>query len=77
MELDWGNEVYIGHIEKTYSDGFDLILGADICYHQSTVKPLSETGKALMELRLIGSGKFILGYVSLFKSNDIIVNVKV
>lgn len=29
-ELDWGNEVHVGHIKETYPDGFDLILGADI-----------------------------------------------
>ncbi|XP_024370763.1 uncharacterized protein [Physcomitrium patens] len=76
-ELDWGNEVHVGHIKETYPDGFDLILGADICYHQSAVKPLFATVKALMELRPVGSCKFILGYVSRFKSNDIAVNAEV
>lgn len=46
-------------------------------YHQSAVKPLFATVKALMELRPAGACKFILGYVSRFKSNDLAVNAEV
>ncbi|BFG30114.1 hypothetical protein CerSpe_163880 [Prunus speciosa] len=34
-KLEWGNSEQIGHILQTYSDGFDLILGADIYIHNS------------------------------------------
>ncbi|KAG0617805.1 hypothetical protein M758_4G016200 [Ceratodon purpureus] len=76
-ELDWGNEAHLQHIKDKNPDGFDLILGADICYFQSAAKPLFASVKALMELRPGGACKFILGYVSRFKSNDVAVNAEV
>ncbi|KAH8964895.1 hypothetical protein BDL97_04G089700 [Sphagnum fallax] len=70
QELEWGNEGHLGHIHDTYPLGFDLILGADILYQQSSFSPFFKTAKFLMALRPTGTCRFLLGYISRANSNN-------
>ncbi|CAL9018643.1 unnamed protein product [Prunus brigantina] len=72
-KLEWGNSEQIGHILQTYSDGFDLILGADICFQQSSICLLFDTVEKLLRNRKEGQCKFILAYVSRTKTMDSLV----
>ncbi|VVA37559.1 PREDICTED: N-lysine methyltransferase [Prunus dulcis] len=72
-KLEWGNSEQIGHILQTYSDGFDLILGADICFQQSSICLLFDTVEKLLRNRREGQCKFILAYVSRTKIMDSLV----
>ncbi|XP_058078417.1 uncharacterized protein LOC131226740 isoform X5 [Magnolia sinica] len=71
-KLEWGNADDISRILQKYSGGFDLVLGADICFQQSSIPPLFDTVEQLLRFRK-GSCKFILGYVSRAKIMDTMV----
>ncbi|KAM7273653.1 hypothetical protein ACFE04_028317 [Oxalis oulophora] len=66
-KLEWGNSAQINHISKTYPDGFDLILGADIYILQNFYYLIQQL------LHGHGKRKFILDYVSRAKVMDSLV----
>lgn len=72
-KLEWGNSDQITQIIDKYSGGFDLILGADICFQQSSVPLLFKTAERLLQVRGRGKCKFILAYVSRAKSMDTLI----
>ncbi|XP_026412923.1 protein N-lysine methyltransferase METTL21A-like isoform X2 [Papaver somniferum] len=67
-KLEWGNADQISQILQKYPRGFDLVLGADICFQQSSIPPLFNTVEKLLQLRGKDNCKFILGYVSRAKT---------
>ncbi|XP_010673784.1 uncharacterized protein LOC104890111 [Beta vulgaris subsp. vulgaris] len=69
-KLEWGNSDQINAIVQRYPEGFDLVLGADICFQQSSIPLLFDTVKQLLEVRGKGRCRFILGYVSRAKVMD-------
>lgn len=72
-KLEWGNSDQINHILERYPGGFDLILGADICFQQASIPLLFGTVKQLLGVRGKGLCKFILAYVSRAKIMDSMV----
>ncbi|XP_015958491.1 uncharacterized protein LOC107482488 [Arachis duranensis] len=69
-KLEWGNSDQINDILQNHPGGFDLVLGADICFQQSSVPMLFNTVEQLL---WAGEGrrcKFILAYVSRTKTMD-------
>ncbi|KAI4304766.1 hypothetical protein MLD38_040237 [Melastoma candidum] len=72
-KLEWGNSEHISRILKSYQDGFDLILGADICFQQASIPSLFQTVKQLLQVKGKGKCKFILGYMSRAKMMDVMV----
>ncbi|XP_031287171.1 protein N-lysine methyltransferase METTL21A [Pistacia vera] len=72
-KLEWGNSDQINQILHKYSGGFDLILGADICFQQSSIPPLFDTVEQFFRIRETGQCKFILAYVSRAKMMDAMV----
>ncbi|XP_022985666.1 protein N-lysine methyltransferase METTL21A [Cucurbita maxima] len=72
-KLEWGNSDQITQVIDKYSGGFDLILGADICFQQSSVPLLFETAEQLLQVRGRGKCKFILAYVSRAKIMDALI----
>ncbi|XP_022756190.1 protein N-lysine methyltransferase METTL21A isoform X2 [Durio zibethinus] len=72
-KLEWGNSDQINRILQKYPGGFDLILGADICFQQSSVPLLFDTVQQLLCERGSGHCKFILAYVSRAKMMDLMV----
>ncbi|XP_039015313.1 protein N-lysine methyltransferase METTL21A-like isoform X1 [Hibiscus syriacus] len=72
-KLEWGNSDQINRILHRYPGGFDLILGADICFQQSSVPLLFDTVEQLLKNRGRGHCKFILAYVSRAKMMDLMV----
>ncbi|XP_021900949.1 protein N-lysine methyltransferase METTL21A [Carica papaya] len=72
-ELEWGNVDQLSNILQKYTGGFDIILGADICFQQSSVPLLFDTVEQLLRARKQGCCKFILAYVSRAKTMDSIV----
>ncbi|KAJ8751401.1 hypothetical protein K2173_016604 [Erythroxylum novogranatense] len=79
-KLEWGNSDHINHIVQKYSEGFDLILGADIYilivsfpFQQLSIPPLFNTVEQLLRLRG-GKCKFILAYVSRAKTMDSLIS---
>ncbi|XP_020107670.1 protein N-lysine methyltransferase METTL21A [Ananas comosus] len=71
-KLEWGNVDQISQILERHPRGFDLILGADICFQQSSVPPLFDTVEKL--LRTQGSKcRFILAYISRAKNMDTVI----
>ncbi|XP_026427085.1 protein N-lysine methyltransferase METTL21A-like isoform X2 [Papaver somniferum] len=72
-KLEWGNADQISQILQKYPTGFDLVLGADICFQQSSIPPLFNTVEKLLQLRGKDNCKFILGYVSRAKTMDAMV----
>ncbi|XP_038901029.1 protein N-lysine methyltransferase METTL21A [Benincasa hispida] len=72
-KLEWGNSDQITQVIDKYSGGFDLILGADICFQQSSVPLLFKTAERLLQVRGRGKCKFILAYVSRAKSMDVLI----
>ncbi|KAJ4724473.1 protein N-lysine methyltransferase METTL21A-like [Melia azedarach] len=72
-KLEWGNSDQINQILQKYSGGFDLILGADICFQQSSIPPLFDTVEQFLRIKGQGKCKFILAYVSRAKMMDSIV----
>lgn len=71
-KLDWGNNDQISQILHKYPKGFDIILGADICFQQSSVPLLFSTVEKLL-LCQGGKCRFILAYVSRAKIMDSMV----
>ncbi|WZY82580.1 hypothetical protein YC2023_028964 [Brassica napus] len=76
-KLEWGNTDHLGEILLKHSDGFDLILGADIyillCsvrFQQSSVPLLFDSVEQLLRIREHGNCKFILAYVSRARQMD-------
>ncbi|KAJ4906200.1 putative methyltransferase family protein [Raphanus sativus] len=78
-KLEWGNSDHLGEILQKHSDGFDLILGADIyililClyvrFQQSSVPLLFDSVEQLLRMRGHGNCKFILAYVSRARQMD-------
>ncbi|XP_040995353.1 protein N-lysine methyltransferase METTL21A [Juglans microcarpa x Juglans regia] len=72
-KLEWGNIDQINQILQNYAGGFDLVLGADICFQQSSIPLLYDTVKHLLQIRGKGRCKFILAYVSRTKIMDSLV----
>ncbi|XP_010473065.1 PREDICTED: protein N-lysine methyltransferase METTL21A-like isoform X1 [Camelina sativa] len=69
-KLEWGNSDHLGEILQKHNDGFDLILGADICFQQSSVPLLFDSVEQLLRIRGHGNCKFILAYVSRARQMD-------
>ncbi|XP_004140186.1 protein N-lysine methyltransferase METTL21A isoform X1 [Cucumis sativus] len=72
-KLEWGNSDQITQVMDKHSGGFDLILGADICFQQSSVPLLFKTAERLLQVRGRGKCKFILAYVSRARSMDTLI----
>ncbi|KAJ0726556.1 putative calmodulin-lysine N-methyltransferase [Helianthus annuus] len=72
-KLEWGNSDQLDHILQKHPEGFDLILGADICFQQNSVPPLFDTVKQLLCLQGKERCRFILAYVSRSKMMDVMV----
>ncbi|KAJ7551532.1 hypothetical protein O6H91_06G018900 [Diphasiastrum complanatum] len=73
--LDWGNRHQLDVILHKHKRGFDFVLGADICYQQSSLPLLFATVKHLLAYNEAGC-KFLLAYVSRTKSVDAAVLVE-
>ncbi|XP_009412195.1 uncharacterized protein LOC103993743 [Musa acuminata AAA Group] len=71
-KLEWGNSDHLSKILEEYPTGFDLVLGADICFQQSSIPFLFSTVEKLLRHRG-GECKFILAYVSRAKLMDAMV----
>ncbi|MCO5590810.1 hypothetical protein L7F22_044785, partial [Adiantum nelumboides] len=69
-KLEWGDEQQLSYILEKHPEGFDLILGADICYQQDSLSPLFKTVKSLLSHKSCSSKQFILSYVSRARSID-------
>ncbi|CAO2837410.1 unnamed protein product [Amaranthus hypochondriacus] len=69
-KLEWGDSDQINAIMQRYPEGFDLVLGADICFQQSSIPLLFNTVEKLLQIRGEGKCKFILAYVSRAKMMD-------
>ncbi|XP_021772211.1 protein N-lysine methyltransferase METTL21A-like [Chenopodium quinoa] len=69
-KLEWANSDQRNEIVQRYPEGFDLVLGADICFQQSSIPLLFDTVKSLLQIRGKGRCRFILGYVSRAKVMD-------
>ncbi|XP_010417827.1 PREDICTED: protein N-lysine methyltransferase METTL21A-like isoform X2 [Camelina sativa] len=69
-KLEWGNSDHLGEILQKHKYGFDLILGADICFQQSSVPLLFDSVEQLLRIRGHGNCKFILAYVSRARQMD-------
>ncbi|XP_043692396.1 protein N-lysine methyltransferase METTL21A isoform X2 [Telopea speciosissima] len=72
-KLEWGNPDHMSQILQKYPGGFDLVLGADICFQQASVPPLFDTVEQLLHLKGGKQCKFILAYVSRAKIMDSMV----
>lgn len=73
MKLEWGNTDHFNQILQKHPEGFDLVLGADICFQQNSVPLLFDTVKELLFQRGKDRCKFILAYVSRSKMMDVMV----
>ncbi|XP_057801061.1 protein-lysine N-methyltransferase EFM3 [Salvia miltiorrhiza] len=69
-KLEWGNSEQLNDILQRHPDGFDLVLGADICFQQANVPLLFRTVKQLLHVGLKKKCRFILAYVSRAKVMD-------
>ncbi|XP_042436855.1 protein N-lysine methyltransferase METTL21A-like isoform X1 [Zingiber officinale] len=72
LKLEWGNSDQLSKILQEHPAGFDLVLGADICFQQSSIPPLFNTVEKLLLFRG-GKCKFILAYVSRAKNMDAMI----
>jgi predicted nicotinamide N-methyase len=72
-KLDWGNSDQLNHILQAHVGGVDLVLGADICFQQSSIPLLFDTVEQILRVREKGHCKFILAYVSRVKVMDSMV----
>lgn len=74
-KLEWGNDDEIDLILENHPDGFDLVLGADICFQQSSIPPLFRTVKRLLRFSGVRGRrcKFLLAYVSRARTMDALV----
>eukprot|EP01132_Coremiostelium_polycephalum_P001405 gene1405-1774_t len=65
VKLDWGNETDMSNVLKEYDDkGFDIIIGSDIVYWQSSIIPLFTTVSRLLSNSDNENNCFILCYQS-------------
>lgn len=71
-KLEWGNSVQVGQILQKHPKGFDLILGADICFQQSSIPLLFDTVDQFLHFQE-GKCRFILAYVSRAKTMDALI----
>ncbi|XP_028053151.1 protein N-lysine methyltransferase METTL21A isoform X2 [Camellia sinensis] len=71
--LEWGNSDQLDQILNRHPGGFDLVLGADICFQQSSIPLLFDTVQQLLHIREEGNCKFLLAYVSRAKVMDAMV----
>ncbi|XP_062190366.1 uncharacterized protein LOC133893376 isoform X4 [Phragmites australis] len=71
-KLEWGNYDHISNIIKKHPVGFDLVLGADICFQQSSISCLFDTVENIIRIQ-DGKCRFILAYVSRAKVMDALV----
>ncbi|XP_011090179.1 protein-lysine N-methyltransferase EFM3 isoform X1 [Sesamum indicum] len=69
-KLEWGNSEQLKYILQRHPEGFDLVLGADICFQQSSIPLLFNTVEKLLQVSRQAKCKFILGYVSRAKVMD-------
>ncbi|XP_045826355.1 protein N-lysine methyltransferase METTL21A [Trifolium pratense] len=69
-KLEWGNTDQINEILQKHPGGFDIILGADICFQQSSIPLLFDSVRQLLQVKEGGKCKFILAYVSRAKMMD-------
>ncbi|XP_031111690.1 protein N-lysine methyltransferase METTL21A [Ipomoea triloba] len=72
-KLEWGNTDQLSYILQGHPEGFDLVLGADICFQQANVPLLFDTVEQLLKVRGGNKCKFILAYVSRAKVMDAMV----
>ncbi|XP_054797023.1 uncharacterized protein LOC129302279 isoform X2 [Prosopis cineraria] len=72
-KLEWGNSDQINEILQNHPGGFDFILGADICFQQSSIPLLFDTVKMLLLVKEDRECKFILAYVSRAKTIDMMI----
>ncbi|XP_028780774.1 protein N-lysine methyltransferase METTL21A-like [Neltuma alba] len=72
-KLEWGNSDHVNRILQNHPGGFDFILGADICFQQSSIPLLFDTVKVLLLIKEDRKCKFILAYVSRAKTIDLMV----
>ncbi|XP_011620735.1 protein N-lysine methyltransferase METTL21A isoform X1 [Amborella trichopoda] len=72
-KLEWGNTDQLSHILERYPAGFDLILGADICFQQASIPLLFDTVERLLRFKGGSHCKFILAYVSRAKTMDALI----
>lgn len=70
-KLEWGDSAQLNQILHSHPGGFDLVLGADICFQQSSVPLLFDTVEKLLQVRGKDQCKFVLGYVSRAKVMDV------
>ncbi|XP_061370600.1 uncharacterized protein LOC133313268 [Gastrolobium bilobum] len=75
-KLEWGNTGQINEILQKHPGGFDFILGADICFQQSSIPMLFDSVKQLLRVREGRKCKFILAYVSRAKIMDSMIIVE-
>ncbi|KAJ1292125.1 hypothetical protein BS78_02G368500 [Paspalum vaginatum] len=71
-KLEWGDSDHISSIIEEHPGGFDLILGADICFQQSSISPLFDTVERIIRIKA-GKCRFALAYVSRTKVMDRLV----
>ncbi|XP_051142993.1 protein-lysine N-methyltransferase EFM3 isoform X2 [Andrographis paniculata] len=72
-KLEWGNSEQLNNILQKHPEGFDLVLGADICFQQSSIPLLFNTVGKLLRRSQCKTCKFILAYVSRAKVMDNLV----
>ncbi|CAL5085032.1 unnamed protein product [Urochloa decumbens] len=68
-KLEWGNSDHINSIIEKHPGGFDVVLGADICFQQSSISYLFDTVERIIRTQA-GNCRFILAYVSRAKVMD-------
>ena len=71
-KLEWGNHDHLSNIIEKHPVGFDLILGADICFQQASIPCLFDTVVKLLRMQA-NKCRFILAYVSRTKVMDALV----
>lgn len=71
-KLEWGNSDHLSGIIEKHPGGFDLVLGADICFQQSSISCLFDTVEKIVRIQA-GKCRFILAYVSRTKVMDALV----
>ncbi|XP_047155832.1 protein N-lysine methyltransferase METTL21A isoform X2 [Vigna umbellata] len=75
-KLEWGNTGQINEILRKHPGGFDFILGADICFQQSSISMFYDSFKPLLQVREGRKRKFILAYVSRAKTMDSMIIIE-
>ncbi|KAK6138250.1 hypothetical protein DH2020_027997 [Rehmannia glutinosa] len=69
-KLEWGNSEQLDYILQKHPEGFDLVLGADICFQQASIPLLFDTVEKLLRFSRGKKCRFILAYVSRAKVMD-------